>query len=1240
MLLSVIVPVKKTYATHAEGADITYRCLGGNQYELTVSFYRDCHGVNAPGSATVNCSSLSTGQNFNLTLQPIPGTGQEIPIVCSSATTECQGGTYPGVQEWIYRATVTLSAASDWVFSFDLCCRNAAITTISNPGGQNIHVEATLNNLNFPCNSSPAFSTKPVPFICINQNFTFNNGASDPDGDFITYEVINPMNGANSSVTYLPPYTASQPLTTSMPMGFDTVTGDINMESTMLEVTVLAVKVKQWRNNQLVGYVIRDIQLRSMNCNNSYPYISGIGGTWAFISNACVGTNLNFNIYTYDPDPSQVITLTWNNGITGATFTVSPGANPTGNFSWTPGTNDIGTHCFTITVSDDNCPINGRQTYSICLVVTGVEINVTTTNANCGASNGTATAAISGGTSPFNLQWLHCVCAVNTVHGLNAGTYTAMVTDAKGCTAMSTGTVSNGSAPGNISMDFTPASCFGGNDGTATANANGGQQPYTYLWSNGNSTQTITGLSTGNYTVSVTTAQGCVKTDSITVTEPAPLSSSVSKSDALCFGGNSGTASVSISGGTTPYTYQWSNGSSAQSVTNLAAGNYSVNVTTAEGCMITDSILVTQPPILSADIFSSDALCFGASNGVASVFASGGTLPHVYQWNNGNTTPSVTGLVSGNYFVTVTDSNNCVIVKNIFIGEPAQLILNNVSQSNVTCFGGNNGTAAVAATGGISPYTYLWNPALSSATAPVATGLSARTYSVIVTDMNGCSQMNTTTITQPTALSVSVTNTQNVSCYGLSNGAIGVNANGGTAPHSYMWSNSQTSSVATGLSSGNYTITITDANGCSAVAYTTITQPNSMAVTVSQDDTICPGQSSNISANTSGGTTPYTYFWQPNVGFGNTQAVSPSATTSYTAIVTDANGCTSSSAVTISVHSQIFSLTANATPAICKGQNATISASATGASVTNYYWSNNMGNGAGPYVVSPAVTTTYSVTAYNVCGASITTYTTIIVHPLPQISIPPQAAAACGRTVLHFTGTSSGNNGATYAWNFGDGSTSNQVNPIHSYYQSGTYTVSVTVTSVYGCSSSAQGICTITVFPEPEAIFTSDPALETSIMNPYFHFFDQSQNATSWDWNFGDGKKSSLQNPTHTYEEIGIYTVTLIARNAGTCIDSIVKTVEVKPEFGFYLPNTFTPNGDNINDIFTGKGTEIIEFEMIIFDRWGEEIFKTNDLEKGWDGTAKGGDAISQDGIYVYQIKLRDFEKKSHSYTGHVNLVK
>jgi gliding motility-associated-like protein len=1185
----------------------------------------------------INCASVSAGQNFNITLQPIPGTGQEISLVCSNLLTECQGGIYPGVQEWVYSGIVTVIPATDWVFSFDYCCRNAAITTIVNPGGQNIHIESTLDNLNFPCNSSPVFSTKPIPFVCLNQNYTFNHGASDPDGDFISYELVTPMNGYGTFVTYLAAYTFSQPLSSNPLMQFDTLTGDINMNPTMLEVTILAVKVKHWHNNQLVGYVIRDIQLRTMNCTNSYPFSFGINGNGNYITSACVGSPMIFNIYTDDPDTSQILTLTWNNGIPGASFIIAGTPHPVGTFSWTPTLNDIGTHCFTYTITDNNCPINGSVSYAVCLNVSSLGVTVTTSSANCGASNGNVLASVTGGSPPYSYHWLPCGCNNNPLNGLHAGTYTVITTDSKGCTSSDTAVVAIGAAPGNFIMNYTPATCFGLNDGTASANANGGQPPYTYLWSNGDTTQTITGLAPGNYLVTVTTAQGCVKTDSILITQPVQLLSSVSQQDAMCYGESNGSASATASGGTAPYSYSWNNGESTQTITGLASGNYFVTVTDANHCTSIQNVFIGQPAPLVLSIFSLTPIsCYGGSNGTATAATYGGIPPYSYLWNNGQTSQTATGLSSGNYLVTVLDSAGCTSIVSLNIFDPTPMT-SSVTSVPALCFGTNTGSASATASGGTPSYSYLWS---NNQTTPILTNVSAGNYSVIITDANGCTKSDTVSISQSTLLISSFTNVQNVLCNKGSNGSASVIASGGTPPYSYLWSNGQTFSSASSLSSGTYTTVITDANGCTTVDTLTISQPGAITVLTSPDDTACPGNITIISAIATGGTSPFTYFWQPNVGFGSAQAVNPNNTTTYTVIITDSNGCTNTGTTSVFVYTNNMSASMYATPSICIGQNATLTASVNGSNLSGIYWSNNLGTGTGPFVVTPTVTTTYSVIVTNNCGATVASTATVQVHPLPQIHLSPQTATACDHVVLQFSDTNSANAGSHYFWTFGDGGSSSQTSPSHTYSQAGTFTVNVTVTSGYGCSASAQTFCTAMVITSPVANFTSDPPLETSIVNPAFRFYDQSTNATSRLWDFGDGQTSTLENPHHLYASTGIYTVKLIVYNNGMCIDSIIKTVEVQPEFTFYVPNTFTPNGDHINDVFNGKGMEIIEFEMLIFDRWGNEIFKSNDLHTGWDGRANGGAEIAQEDVYVYKISLKDFKGSPHYYNGHVNLVK
>jgi len=188
--------VEKVKASHSMGSDLTYRCLGGNSYEITLSFYRDCAGVEADTAALIHFQSSCYGDD-TLTIYQIPGTGQEISPICRNDTTTCNGGDFTGIQEYVYQGIVTLPGpCADWRFSFNLCCRNWAITNINNPGNTLMYIYATLNNTITPCNNSPVFSNKPVPFACLGQQFCYNHGGFDTDGDSLVYSMITPYDSA------------------------------------------------------------------------------------------------------------------------------------------------------------------------------------------------------------------------------------------------------------------------------------------------------------------------------------------------------------------------------------------------------------------------------------------------------------------------------------------------------------------------------------------------------------------------------------------------------------------------------------------------------------------------------------------------------------------------------------------------------------------------------------------------------------------------------------------------------------------------------------------------------------------------------------------------------------------------------------------------------------------------------------------------------------------------------------
>lgn len=1174
LIIAFIQTNTEAYASHAQGGDLTYTCLGGNQYRLRLAFYRDCSGTTAPGSVSIDISSATCNQSFSVTLNPIAGTGNDVTPICPQMTTVCNGGSNPGVQEWIYEGNVTLpQACTDWTFAFSLCCRNAAINTIVNPGGQNIYIESHLNNVAAPCNNSPTFSNIPVPFICAGQSYCFNHGAVDPDGDSLAYSLVTPATGPGTFVTYIAPYSATQPLASNPAVSFNNITGDICMNPTQVLVTVMAVRVEEWRNGILIGSVIRDIQVRTITCTNNLPYITGINNTNNYSLTSCAGSAINFNIDSYDTDAGQNITMTWNGAIAGATFTTNGGPLPVGTFSWTPGPNAVSNipYCFTITVSDDACPYAGSQTFAFCITVTGFSLNLASSGTNCGASNGSASVTVNGGNGPYNYAWSPSGGNNANANGLTAGNYTVTVTDANGCISIDSTTVAQGPAPGNIQSSFTDVQCFGGNNGSASVNVNGGQQPYTYAWSNGGNTATIGNLTAGTYSVSVTTANGCITTATITVTQPASALSSgaLVNNDVSCFGGSNGQASVSASGGTAPYVYSW-NSAPAQSTataTALSAGAYAVIVTDANGCTSTASVNITQPPALVA----------------------------------------------------------------------------NTNITSVTCNGGTNGSAQVNISGGVGPYATAWNsnPAQYTTT---AMNLAAGNYTATITDANGCVITPAVSITQPSPLSASIVSTTNVSCNNGSNGTATSSVNGGTAPYNYSWNTTppQAAANAANMSAGSFTLTVTDANGCATVSTVTITQPTAVTITAFSNDTICPGQPAVIAAGAQGGTGPYSYNWNPNVGNNSTYTVYPIAATTYIVHAIDANGCTSANdSITIDVFQfSPANLTMLGNASICEGATTNIAATVNGnTGPLTWSWNNQPWTSGGPFTVQPLMNTNYQVNVTNVCGTSVTGTVAIVVHPLPVVTIDPQSATGCDHVPLTFTDNDPTNSSCNYAWSFGDASTGVGNNVSHDYLGTGIYTVSLTLTSPFGCTGTTTTQANVTVFDSPVAGFVVSDN-EISELESEVEFTSTcSGNTIGWDWDFGDNTTATSTNASHQYNGPGTYNARLIATSFGGCTDTTEMPIIVNPEFTIYVPNAFTPNGDGKNDVLYAYGNEITEFSMQLYDRWGNLIFTSHNINEGWDGHARDGSDVAQQDVYVYKIAVKDFQGKLHRFTGHVSLL-
>lgn len=464
---------------------------------------------------------------------------------------------------------------------------------------------------------------------------------------------------------------------------------------------------------------------------------------------------------------------------------------------------------------------------------------------------------------------------------------------------------------GNITTSVTSqtnVACNGGATGAATASAAGGTAPYTYLWSNGATTASISGVVAGSYTVTATDALGCTGTTTVTLTQPTAIALGAvpTITNSSCGGGCDGAISnVVVIGGTSPYSYLWSNGATTANISSLCAGVYTGTVTDANGCTF------VSPPItisaggsltLSGVPTINNVSCAGACDGsITGISVAGGTAPYTYLWSNSATTAAVTGLCAGTYDLTITDNGGCTfsLPTPITITEPTPLIVPTPSTTNITCNGLTNGSITVAPTGGTAPYTYAWSP--SGGSGATASGLAAGTYTVVVTDANSCTATASGTVTEPTALALAGFPTAtDVACFGDSTGSVtGLTPTGGTPPYTYLWSNGATTQDLTNVPAGTYNGTVTDASGCTLSSPTgfTITQP-AAALGLNGFPTVtdvsCNGAADGAVSNLSpvGGTAPYTYLWSNGE---TTAGLSDLDAGTYNGTITDANGCTLSS---------------------------------------------------------------------------------------------------------------------------------------------------------------------------------------------------------------------------------------------------------------------------------------------------------------------------------------------------------
>lgn len=1142
-LLFSLIPFL-SFSTHIVGGSLTYVYVGGSTYVVTLKLYRDCGPGTAafPGNVPITVRG-NNGVTFN------PSLNFSMPLVSVSNVPSnldpcaVPPNPMPCVQEGIYTATVTNLPPNNpggYHLYYQVCCRNGSVQNIVNPlsAGSSFYAYIPPSGNN----SSAVFNLFPPLFICVNQPFSFNHAATDPNGDSLVYSLYQPYNNAPAPtfpgntatfnpVTWVGGYTTSNPLGAT-PFSINPTTGLLTGTPGTLGQFVVGVIVREYRNGVLISQTLRDFQFNVLNCpapppslavanatiNNGCSYavtaagVSSVSVTWNSIAPgtpgqynsylACTAGCLNNTVTASGSPPAFVdfvvcgistscaggaicdtfrinfnptlsvsivpLNPTLCFGQTTTTLTaIGSGGTPPYSYLWDNSvptqTLSAGVGVHSIRLNDaSGCPpvFNSVTVTSFTVPITanaGVDRTVciqspttTVTGSITGATGGIWTGG-NGTYSPSNTT-LSNLAYIPTAAELTVGFVNLILT-----------TTGNGGCPGDadtvkityqnftgvLTTTRTPISCFGLTNGSGTVTVTGGAPPFTYMWNTvpSQTTTVIGGLGVGVYSVMVTNAIGCVKGGTISITQPTPLNVNVNSANAKCNGVSNGSISVSVSGGTTPYTYSWgTTPGSGPSIINLAAGTYTSVVTDARGCSITRTVVITQPAPVGLTFTTTNITCFNANNGSIQTTVSGGTGPYTYSWNpTGGNGSSANGLAAGTYSVQIKDLNNCSITSSTILIQPTLLQVA-VTATNETCSNLNNGQALATPSGGTPAYSYTWQP--GNLNTQNVNSLNAGSYTLTVNDVNGCQTNTIISITQPAPLTLTVLNSSNINCFGGNNGSISTSAIGGTPAYTYSWQPIiNTNNSATGLSAGTYTINVTDAKNCTSSLVTTLAQPSApLTASASSSSVSCNGGTNGaIASSASGGTLPYNYFWSP-IGI-NGQNITNVGSGNYSVLITDANGCTSS-ATTIVNQPSAMGVSANSANSNCSMANGQATVSVVGGLIPySYQWAPI--GGSNPIATGlPAGNYTVTVTDGN--GCTVNTAVSVNDNAGPSVSILSTTNVSCygGNTGAATVGVSSGSGPFTFSWQpfGGTGMTATGLT-------AGTYVV--TVTDSNGCQSLA-----------------------------------------------------------------------------------------------------------------------------------------------------------------------------------------
>lgn len=662
-----------------------------------------------------------------------------------------------------------------------------------------------------------------------------------------------------------------------------------------------------------------------------------------------------------------------------------------------------------------------------------------------------------------------------------------------------------------------------------------------------------------------------------------------SSTPATC-GQATGSVSATPNGGYAPYTYSWNTpgNPTTQTVNNVPPGTYTVTITSSpspSGQTVnpTTATVTVQNINATYSATSTPSSCPNGTDGTATAnFALPSTSPPAtvtsYLWNdpNAQTTQTATGLLPGFYTCTITLSNGCSGNANINVGSNS--VNYDATSTLVSCPGGSDGTATATMTPVVGTLSYAWDD-VSSQTTPTAVGLSAGQYTCTITSTIGCTGTATVDVTEIPGMIGNITNQSDITCNSGNDGIIEVAVTQGTPPYSYSWDNStSTANIADDLYPGTHTCTITDANGCSIQLSTSLVEPAPLSIDyITPDTQICPEDEITLTVNGSGGSSPYTYTWFENgVQIG------------------------------------------------------------TGTDIT----------------VDPENTnTTYCAVLSEACGSPKDTSCSLIYFPTPiEPNAVPDEPEKCVPGFFEFENTSiNGEEIATTVWDFGSIDLYRLENGNDStsllFSNVGVYDLAMTVTSIYGCvySDTVHSIIEVLQIPTADFNISNNPAtiFETTV----FMQNKSSNDVVKWMWDSPDSypNSSNLKAPTFTFPEgkTGVYPITLIVETEKGCRDTTSYTFNVIEDILFYAPNSFTPDGDEHNQLWKIEvaGIDIYDFDLYIFNRWGQIVWESHDPSVGWDGTFSGGEVPAGSYVWRAQVSRLNNDDKQE-FHGTINVLR